>query len=343
MKLFLSLIILFIGAVACSSSTESKASTDKANPAETDPNSSQLNTKLEATTFDQDSAYKYITDQVAFGPRIPGSHAHKACAQYLINRLTNYGVNVKTQRADITDITGNTFEMINIIGHINPKATKHILLLAHWDTRPWADNDPDPANHKTPIDGANDGASGVAVILEITRQLQKSPIDSIGIDILLTDAEDSGLSAPEGATPDEIQQYENSWCLGTQYWIKSNPWRHTTKPQFGILLDMVGGRNAKFPIEYFSYCNASDIVKLILDASHQAGTAERFPAQIGGAITDDHIHLNAAGVPTVDIIETSQTGFNPTWHTLQDNLSNIDRSSLSAVGTTILTLIQKQK
>ena len=340
MRLLISSIILFIGAVACSSATDNKPATDATKNA---PNSHQSPSESSAMTFNKDSAYKYVADQVAFGPRVPGSPAHKACAKYLIDRLSGYGVNVETQRTDLTDISGNTFEMINIIGHINPEASKRILLLAHWDSRPWADNDPDPANHKTPIDGANDGASGVAVILEVARQLQLSSLDNLGVDILLTDAEDSGLSAPEDATPDQVQQYENSWCLGTQHWIKSNPWRDTPRPQFAILLDMVGGRDATFPIEYFSYQYTPDIVNLVLEASRKAGTTDRFPTQIGGAINDDHIHLNSAGIPTVDIIQTSHSGFNPTWHTIQDNLSNIDRATLAAVGHTILTLLLQQQ
>lgn len=284
----------------------------------------------ERAAFSADSALNYVARQVAFGPRIPGSAGKDACERWLASELRRHGADtVEIQRADLPGYGA----MANILGRFNAAATRRILLLAHWDTRPWADNDPDPANHRTPIDGANDGASGVGVLLEIARRLgQKAP--EVGVDILLVDAEDSG---EEGN--------DDSWARGAQYWAENiDP--NSPRPDYAVLLDMVGGRDAVFPRELFSEVNAAPLNRRVWALARALGMAARFPDRTGGAVSDDHLPLLRAGIPAIDIIETDnpQTGsFNPTWHTLDDNLDNIDPQTLGDVGTLVATLIYSEK
>lgn len=220
--------------------------------------------------------------------------------------------------------------MTNVMGRFNLPSPTRILLLAHWDSRPWADEDPDPANHTKPIDGANDGASGVGILLELARLMgQQAP--QVGVDILLVDAEDSGTSGND-----------DSWALGTQYWVEHMPFR----PTYAVLLDMVGGRGATFPRELFSDVNARVLNDRIWRIAGELGLGSVFINRQGGAVNDDHLPLLRAGIPAVDIIETNHpaTGsFNPTWHTLQDNIDNIDAATIGHVGQVVTALIYREK
>lgn len=292
--------------------------------------------------FCADSAYQYIAEQVAFGPRVPGTPAHDACAEYLCNKLKAFGADsIIEQKAHVTAFNGTKLPMTNIIARFNSESKRRIMLIAHYDTRPWADSDPNPQNRQTPILGANDGGSGVGVILEIARNIGKRAPE-IGIDIFFTDCEDYGVSAQ---TPNESN---DSWCLGTRYWSNNHvPYNSVAEmPEYGILLDMVGGENAVFPIEYHSQNMASTATIRVWSEAERLGFGERFPRNIGGAVEDDHIYVTAAGIPTTDIIECSNnyTGsFPATWHTLDDNLENISRKTLDIVGKTVLTVIYREK
>lgn len=292
---------------------------------------------IEHPEFNADSAYSYLKAQVDFGPRVPGSLAHSACEQYLVNTLERFGAkNVTVQKATVKAFDGKELPMANVLASFNPDAAKRILLLAHYDTRPWADNDEDESKHNTPIDGANDGASGVAVLLEIARALgQSSP--GVGVDIFFTDVEDYGTNSGDDS--------ESTWCLGTQYWAANLPYAPERRPAYGILLDMVGGRNAMFHREYLSQRMAPDVVNRVWAIAANSPYASRFPNTQGGAITDDHIFVNSVGIPCIDIIESgnSQTGgFPPTWHTVDDTIDNIDASSLKAVGEVVLDVIYSE-
>lgn len=240
------------------------------------------------------------------------------------------------QQAPVTTFDGTRHTAYNIMGRFNPSAPQRILLLAHYDTRPWADRDPEPENRSTPIDGANDGASGVAALLEIARVAGREMPDSVGFDLLFVDMEDSGSPA------DSADDSEDSWALGAQEWVKNMPYTPETKPRFAILLDMVGGKDARFHREYFSDRDARAVVDRIWSIARMSGMADRFPNATGGAIVDDHLHINAAGIPCVDIIESANpaTGsFNPTWHTMADNASNIDRRTLRDVTQVVLNTL----
>lgn len=319
---------MLLGVCACSSKAQGDANVDVAD-------------STAVVNFDADSAMAYVAAQTAFGPRVPGGEAHAACADWLEQRLKTYGCEVMRQKGTAADLDGTPMPIDNVIGRYNPQATDRILLLAHYDTRPWADEDADPANHDKPIDGANDGASGVAVILEVVRQLAASN-SQVGVDILFTDLEDSGHSAPDDADEATQQKYDATWCQGTQYFVENMPFDSSNTPRTAILLDMVGGRDAVFAQEYFSLEAAPALVRAVWEAARKAGYGQRFVDRIGGAVNDDHQPLISAGIPAIDIIEIGHpaTGsFNPTWHTLNDNLGNIDPATLKAVGTTILTYL----
>ena len=287
--------------------------------------------------FDADSAFYFVKAQVDFGPRVMNTPAHDACGDYLASKLAQYGAKVYNQRADLPSYEGKMLKARNIIGAFNPEAKKRVALFAHWDSRPWADNDPDTAKHYTPILGANDGASGVGVLLEVARLLQQQPT-TIGIDIILLDAEDVGNHRDSGLSD------ENSWCLGSQYWART-PHVQGYNARFGILLDMVGGANARFLYEYYSEQFARDINRKVWKAAKTIGYDNYFVAEGGGGATDDHLFINKiARIPTIDIIPTSQQyTFFEHWHTVKDDMDVITVSTLKAVGQTLLQVIYNEK
>lgn len=286
--------------------------------------------------FNADSAYNYIKAQVDCGPRVPGTDAHRRCAAMLVEMLKNCGADtVLEQKTVVTAFNGDKLPINNILARYNTENPKRILLVAHWDTRPWADAEKDASKHSMPIPGANDGGSGVGVLLEIARNFGEK-LPSVGVDILLTDAEDYGQAGGS----------DESWCLGTQYWVRNMPYQTSNLPVYGILLDIVGGLDAHFCREYFSDYYASAINDKVWAAAAAAGYASRFVNSSEGAVTDDHIYINKAGIPCIDIIECANqaTGsFPPTWHTLSDDMKSIDRTTLKAVGQTVINVIYNER
>jgi len=308
-------------------------------PAPSKPKTTAPKKEVSVPHFNQDSAYRYVKEQVDFGPRVPNTKAHSECAAYFMEKFHDFGALVTEQKFKARAFDGKILNGKNIIASYNPEARKRILLCAHWDSRPFADNDPDPKNHHTPIDGANDGASGVGILMEIARQIQANPMD-IGIDILLFDLEDYGQ--PQNS---DYPEMEDSWGLGAQYWSKA-PDPNGARAQFGILLDMVGAENITFTKEYFSVYYASGVVEKVWNRAAQLGYANVFLNQEAGAVTDDHIYVNKfAKIPCIDIIhhvEGSQSSFFPYWHTVKDNMDAIDPSSLNIVGTVLLNVIYNE-
>lgn len=302
------------------------------------PQAVQPQTAVVVPTFNADSAYHYTAQQVAFGPRVPNSEAHRQCGEWLVQTLERFGAKVTSQHVTLRAYDGTPLKARNIIGSYKPETRKRVLLCAHWDSRPWADADPDPKYHRTPILGANDGASGVGVLLEIARQLQAHPTD-IGIDIIFFDAEDYGEHAADDEPTDGI-----AWCLGSQYWARV-PHVDGYMARFGILLDMVGGRDARFHREGLSDYFARDIVNKVWAAAHASGNGEWFPYAEGGQITDDHLPINQiARIPCIDIIgHYPDTGFAPTWHTMDDTMENIDPAVLRAAGQTVMQVIYNER
>lgn len=291
----------------------------------------------DSPVFNADSAFTHIKTQTDFGPRVSGTEGNRKCREWIASKMRQYGADtVIMQSADLKAFNNDRFTAVNVFARLNTAADARILLIAHYDTRPWADEDPDPANRDKPIPGANDGGSGVAVLIEIARQISLEKPD-VGVDLLFVDAEDYGNSG----SPDE-----SSWALGTQYWVKHMPYDRKQLPRFGILLDIVGGLNAKFYREYHSELYASHINTKVWTTARACGFASRFVNEKYGAVTDDHIHINAAGIPCINIIECNNpaTGsFPPTWHTLADDINSIDRESLRAVGTTVINVIRNEK
>ena len=288
--------------------------------------------------FNGDSAYNFVDKQVAFGPRVPNSEAHKACADWLKEKLTAYGAEVIVQEAQLTAYNGTKLNARNIIAQFQPEKKRRVLLCAHWDSRPWADADPDPANHRKPILGANDGGSGVGVLLEIARHLSTVP-SRIGVDIILFDAEDYGTHASEEATT------ENSWALGSQYWARL-PHRNNYNARYGILLDIVGAPDARFFREGISEHFASGIIDKVWKSAKELGYGDTFINEEGGYVTDDHLYINQfIGIPCIDIISHNKEdgSFGPYWHTVKDNMEWISAETLKKVGQTVLTVIYNEK
>ena len=280
--------------------------------------------------FDKDSAYHFVQKQVDFGPRVPGTSEHAATAIYLQNKLAQYCDTAFTQYGTMPTSRNRTVQIKNIIGSINPTKTKRVLLCAHWDTRPQADQDKDRPTE--PADGANDGASGVGVLLEVARQLQAQRPDA-GVDIILFDAEDMGDRSGESTT----------WCLGSQFWAKT-PHKPNYVARFGILLDMVGAKNATFGIEGYSWMYAQPYVKKVWNTANKLGHSSYFVNAQGGQVIDYHLFINKTrGIPTLDIIhyEPSGSGFGDFWHTHDDNMSGINRETLEAVGQTVFQVVME--
>ncbi len=296
---------------------------------------------VKAPEFNADSAYQYIQAQADFGPRVPNTQAHKDCGEYLAKQLEEFGAKVYNQQADLIAWDGTILKARNIIGAYKPESKKRVLLCAHWDSRPYADNDPDPKNHHTPILGVNDGASGVGVLLEIARQLQKKE-PALGIDIIFFDAEDYGTPQFHNG-----QHAPNTWCLGSQYWART-PHVQGYNARFGILLDMVGGKDATFYYEGYSMRHARSEVKKIWNKAQELGYGRYFVKKDGGEVTDDHVPVNElARIPCVDIINydanSDLSSFGSFWHTVDDNMDLIDRNTLKAVGQTVMDVIYNEK
>ncbi|MFH1319065.1 MAG: M28 family peptidase [Bacteroidota bacterium] len=292
----------------------------------------RIQPSISTPDFNADSAYFFIEKQVEFGPRVIGTKAHDSCAEYLINKLRSYNLNVIVQKGEVTAYNGTIFNIKNIIARFNLQTNNRILLCAHWDTRPYADQDMVKRNE--PFDGANDGGSGVGVLLEIARQISRTN-SCIGVDIIFFDAEDYGDS-----------KVNNSFCLGSQYWAKNQPIPNYY-PKYGILLDMVGSESATFSMEGYSRKFAFSVVKKIWDTAAKLGYSDYFIYKKTGSMTDDHYYINTmANIPCVNILHhdpSTRTGFGTYWHTHDDNMEIIDKSTLKAVGQTLLEIVYKEK
>jgi len=285
--------------------------------------------------FNADSAYLYIAEQCAFGPRVMNSEAHDACAAYIAAKFESFGAQVVNQDAEGTLYDGTKVQMRNIVASYNLNNPVRLMICSHWDSRPWADHDANADNHRTPIDGANDGASGVAVMMEIARQIQqKAP--EIGVDLICFDAEDCGT--PEWDDHGEDNSW--TWCIGSQYWAGKHHIDGYTA-RYGILLDMVGGSNCVFEKEAYSMAYAPSVVDKVWSKAIRLGYGDLFKNANGGGVTDDHVQVNMSGIPCIDIIarDANDNTFCKTWHTKNDNIGNINKQTLKAVGQTVMEVI----
>lgn len=322
-------LVVFLG--ACESQTDQKKDSTKNNKA------SKEKYKITRPQFSSDSAYLFIQKQVDFGPRVPNTAAHAETAKYLSEKLGSYGFNIIEQKAKVTAFDDTKLSITNIIGEYKSELNNRVLLFAHWDTRPFADQDNE--RKAMPIDGANDGGSGVGVLLEVARQinLQKP---NIGVDIIFFDAEDYGQPSSDTRRP-----VQDSWGLGSQYWGK-NPHKANYNANYGILLDMVGAKNAIFAKERISLQYAPQVVEKVWSVASKLGHGNHFVYQKTNHIgVDDHVYVNKlAKIPSIDIVQYDpNTGsFAPHWHTHDDNMDIIDKETLQAVGETVLATVLKE-
>ena len=343
---FLPLLAAMLAIAACTSRNTSTATQQPPSPT------------IHTPAFCADTAMAYVIAQCAFGPRVPGTPAHATCADWIAARFTAHGAHVINHTTTVNGYDSHSLPCRNIMARINPDAPARILITAHYDSRAWADNDPDEARHHDPVLAANDGASGIAVMLELARAIASTaipdtvatvPDDSlsgitspvIGIDFICFDVEDQGH--PQWADDyDEEADESGFWCLGSRAWAEEAFNRGYTA-RFAINLDMVGGRGARFCQEGYSRRYAPAIVDLVWRTAADLGHADLFPATISGYVMDDHVPvMQLAEIPAIDIIpnvEGQRSSFGQTWHTVADTPENIDPNVLAAVGQTLLRVI----
>lgn len=282
--------------------------------------------------FNADSAYKFVQEQVDFGPRVPNTPAHDSCAVFLIRKLTEYGAKVYVQNANVKRFDGKILKIQNIIGSYYPEKKRRVLLMAHWDSRFYADMEKDSLQRRIPIAGANDGASGVGVLLEIARQLQIHKVN-VGVDIIFFDAEDQG-------EPMDLNIFnELSWSLGTLYWIK-HPHIEGYKAFLGICLDMVGDSNATFLQEDNSRFYANFTVKRMWTLAEKLGYQKYFIKKFSNGLYDDNLFVSQFyRIRSINIIDNKNSGKTPFfkyWHTHEDTMDKIDKNTLKAAGEVVL-------
>lgn len=290
--------------------------------------------------FNADSAYTYTKEQVDFGPRIPGTKAHRECLDFIVAQLTKDSLHPVIQRTKARTFDGKQFEIDNIIAQSEPKNNVRIMLCTHWDTRPWADMD--TTEQDKPFDGADDGASGVGMLLEIAHHLKTA---GIGVDLVFFDLEDYGQQEGVNGEDTKYRPQDNTWCLGSQYWAKNLPTDYIM-PRYGILLDMVGGKNAVFPMEGTSVQYAPQVVNKIWDIAARIGYGNYFTHDNTPPTIDDHLYVNKlAGIPTIDIVHyvVNKQDYPYFHHKHSDNMSVIDTTTLKVVGTTLLNVIYREK
>ncbi len=294
---------------------------------------------IEVPPFNADSAYHYVATQVAFGPRIPNTAAHRQAADYFVETFKRFGAQITIQEFEAQNYAGHKLNLKNIVAAFNPEKSRRILLAAHWDTRPFSDKDPEKPRATFP--GANDGASGVGVLLEIARVLSSNSMPEVGVDIILFDGEDWG--EPEGQQqthplPDGLQEW---WCLGSQHWAR-NKHKPNYSAYYGILLDMVGARGAQFYREGYSMEFAPSIVEKVWGHARRLGYSHIFVPKTEGGVTDDHLFVNTiARIPMINIVhfEPGIGYFGDFHHSQKDNLELINAEMLGIVGTTVLNTI----
>ena len=306
--------------------------------------SGQSSVSAGGLSFSGDSAYAYVAGQVAFGPRVPGTDAHHDCVQYIGRTLERFGATVEIQTGEVMRYDGEWQHVANICAHLPAdsayQSEKTVLLFAHYDSRPWADQEEDYSHRMSPIPGANDGASGVGVLMEVARQWQNLSERKRPVEIVLFDCEDMGT--PQFYTG---KQREHTWCLGAQLWARMVVESRESKAvyAFGILLDMVGDPNASFPREYYSEQYAGKYVEKIWRTAEQLGYGHRFVSTRSYPITDDHYYVNTiAKIPCVDIIHYvpgSETGFAWWWHTHSDDMRNVNPGTLQEVGKVVMAVL----
>lgn len=302
---------------------------------------SSIARNVEVPKFNADSAYFFVEKQVKFGPRVPGTKSHQEASNYFVDKFKKYGAIVSVQEFDAVTWDNQKLHLKNIIASYNVHGEKRVLLAAHWDTRPYADKDQEKKD--APFDGANDGASGVGVLLEVARTFSQNKKPDVGVDIILFDGEDWGKDSSTGQES-KIKMpegYESWWCLGSQYWA-THKHQKNYSAYFGILLDMVGAKHAQFFREGGSLELAPSVVDKVWNTATKLGYTDYFVKTNVTAITDDHIFVSEPGkIPMADIVQyqSGEGFFGDYHHSRKDNLSLISKETLGAVGSTVLNVV----
>jgi len=274
--------------------------------------------------FDGEAAFALVRAQVDFGPRVPGSDGHARQLAWMVSRLDSLAPEVAVDTFSHVTKGGEALELYNVTARFNPEATRRVLLLTHWDTRPRSDEAADPAQREIPIPGANDGASGTAILLELAGMLAQSP-PPVGVDLLFVDGEDYG--------PDADDMF-----LGARRYVDNLPGL-ATRPVFGVLLDMVGDADPMFLADDISMQSASVVVQKVWRAAERLGYRDYFPNRVANRIYDDHVILNSAGLPTADLIDLDYGPNNSYWHTPDDTPEHVSAATLEMVGRVVTELI----
>ena len=333
MRIIISSCLILLIVLGCADDSKERSKKTKSIPA-------VVFIPVEKPAFSADSAYEYIVEQVDFGPRVPGTKAHAKAAIYFEKQFQKWNWQTEVQNGKSTTFNGKKIAIKNVIARSDTNNKNRILLMAHWDSRPFADRD---ETRKTEaIDGANDGASGVGVLMEIARAISNSEIQpKIGIDIILFDAEDYGQ--PSGMMAGQTGE---TWCLGSQYWA-NNLTDNYVRPKYGILVDMVGAKDAVFPKEGVSMQYNPQLVNKVWYLANKLGYGKYFiQEEAKGGITDDHLYVNRiANIPSIDIIhyDPYQGDFGSFHHRHSDDIDIIDKSTLKVVGQVIMETIYREK
>lgn len=297
----------------------------KPKPASQQPQATEKPTPPEVPTFVGAKAFEYLKAQTDFGSRVPGSTAHSQCLLYLQKTMQEFADAVTIQEFTHIGYDNKPIRMANIISSFNLKASTRILLVAHWDSRPRADQDSNQKNREQPILGANDGASGVAVLMEIARHLKETP-PKIGVDMIFVDGEDYGKEGDN-----------QNYLLGSRYFTKNLP--PGFSPMFGIVVDMVGDAQLTIKKERYSLKYAPDVVERVWSTAANLGF-EQFSPMLQGWVTDDHLPFNEVGIKTINLIDFEYPDeSNMYWHTTQDTPDKCSPESLEAVGTVLMQVI----
>ena len=322
--LFYSILVLAVSVLVFSCKQEPK---EQSEPVKTTAK------RVTVPAFNGDSAYVFVEKQLEFGYRVPGTPSHKACQDWLAAKLESYGAVVTIQPFKAKIYNGEVWDAANIIGSLNPEKKDRVIIAAHYDSRYIAEKDPDESMRDKPIMGADDGASGVAVILELARLMHENPID-LGVDLIFFDAEDNGN-----------EDDTDSWCLGSQHWSREAV-KNRYRARWGILLDMVGAKGAIFPKEYFSQYYAPQLSNKVWDLAIAMGYGDLFENKMRGAVNDDHYHVNKiTGIPMIDIIglpnSDGEGSFGDYHHTHKDDISIIDKNVLRKTGQVVTAVLYR--
>jgi glutaminyl-peptide cyclotransferase len=325
--------ICIVLALSCGQERGKKQASDQKKPAR----------NVNVPAFNADSAYHFVEQQVAFGPRIPNSEAHRQASEFFVRTLKRYGAGITIQEFQAENYEGTQLNLKNIVANFNPEKAKRIVLAAHWDTRPFSDKDSQYPDK--PFPGANDGGSGVAVLLEVARVLSTSAQPEVGIDLIFFDGEDWGEKEGQQGShplPNGLQEW---WCLGSQHWAK-NKHKPNYSAYYGILLDMVGAANAQFHREGYSMEFAPSVVEKVWSHAQHLGYSHVFKRQTQAGVTDDHLFVNTlARIPMINIVhfEPGIGYFGDFHHTQKDNLDLISKEMLGIVGRTVLTTLYHEE